>query len=447
MQTRGGLVQDIDRTSRGTARKLGCELDSLRLAARERGRGLPDLDVAKTNVIERLQLALNGGKPLKEGKSLLHRHFQNVINVFSFIVYVQRIAVIALSLADVAGDVNVGQKVHLDAFDAVALAGLTASALDVKGEASRLKSLGSGVARLGKELADIPKEPRVGGRIGARRAPDGALVDADHLVQMLQPLDRAVLARVGDGAVELFRQNGIENAVDERGFSRTRKARDAHETAQGNIHVQILQIVLCRSADRKHVSVARAARFRNGDPASSREVVSRDGGRILLDLLGRSRRHDQAAVNARTGANIKKIIGVLHRLLVMLHHDHGVADVAQALQRGDKLGVVALMQTDARLVQNIQHAHKRGADLRGQTNALRLTARERSRLARKGQIVKTHADEEAQPRAHLLEDLGGDRALGLGQGKRVDEFQRLLHRKRAKLVKVQPSHRNGKHGL
>ena len=44
----------------------------------------------------------------------------------------ERLAVVALALADVAGDVDVGQEVHLDLDHAVALAGLAAPPLTLK---------------------------------------------------------------------------------------------------------------------------------------------------------------------------------------------------------------------------------------------------------------------------------------------------------------------------
>ena len=53
----------------------------------------------------------------------------------SAVLHLQRLAIVALALADVAGDVDVGQEVHLDLDDAVALAGFAAAALDVEGEA------------------------------------------------------------------------------------------------------------------------------------------------------------------------------------------------------------------------------------------------------------------------------------------------------------------------
>jgi hypothetical protein len=44
-------------------------------------------------------------------------------------VDLERLAVVALALADLTGDVDVGQELHLDLQDAVALAVLAAAAL------------------------------------------------------------------------------------------------------------------------------------------------------------------------------------------------------------------------------------------------------------------------------------------------------------------------------
>jgi hypothetical protein len=53
------------------------------------------------------------------------------------------------------------------------------------------------------------------------------------------------------------------------------------------------------------------------------------------------------------------------RLLVVLDHDHGVAEVAQVQQRVQQPLVVALVQADGRLVEDVHHADQPGADLAG----------------------------------------------------------------------------------
>ena len=128
---------------------------------------------------------------------LLDRHLQHFVDVAALVLDLQRLAVVALAVADVARHVDVGQEVHLDLDHAVALAGLAAAALDVEGEASRAVAALARLRHAGEQLADRREQPGVGGRVGARRAADRALVDVDHLVEELEALDLVVRRRLG----------------------------------------------------------------------------------------------------------------------------------------------------------------------------------------------------------------------------------------------------------
>ncbi len=88
----------------------------------------------------------------------------------------------------------------------------------------------------------------------------------------------------------------------------------------------------------------------------------------------------------------------------MLHHDDGVADVSQLLHGGDETVIVPLVQADGGLIQHVAHAHQLAAHLRGQADALRLTAAERTGLAREVEIVQAHVIEEAQPAVDLTQN-------------------------------------------
>ena len=101
----------------------------------------------------------------------------------------ERLAVVAGALADLARDVDVGQELHLDLDDPVALAVLAAPALDVEAEAARAVAADARLGHAGEQLADRPEQAGVGRRVGARRPPDRALVDLDDLVDVLDALD------------------------------------------------------------------------------------------------------------------------------------------------------------------------------------------------------------------------------------------------------------------
>ena len=60
------------------------------------------------------------------------------------------------------------------------------------------------------------------------------------------------------------------------------------------------------------------------------------------------------------------------------------------------------MQSDARLVKDIENADQSRSDLRGKSDSLRLTPREGPRLAGKGQIFKPDRLKKAEPCADLL---------------------------------------------
>ena len=138
--------------------------------------------------------------------------------------------------------------------------------------------------------------------------------------------------------------------------------------------------------------------------AGQRVLVRHDVGRRALG-------NDLAAMNAGAGADIDDMVGKPDRLLVMLHHDHRVAEIAQPLERLQQTGIVALVQPDRRLVEHIENAGEARADLRGQPDALALAARQRARGAGKGQVFEPDIAQEFQPLADFLEHAAGDLVL------------------------------------
>ena len=121
------------------------------------------------------------------------------------------------------------------------------------------------------------------------------------------------------------------------------------------------------------------------------------------------------AVLARARAHVDEPVGAPHHLLVVLDDEHGVAEVAQPLERADQLVVVALVQPDRRLVEDVEHADELRADLRREPDPLRLAAGERRRRAVELEVADADVVEERQPRADLLQDPLADQPLGLGQ--------------------------------
>ena len=105
------------------------------------------------------------------------------------------------------------------------------------------------------------------------------------------------------------------------------------------------------------------------------------------------------------------MVGEPNGVLVMLDHDHGVAEVAQPLQGFQQPRIVALVQADRGLVQHIEHAGQARADLRGQADALAFAAGQGAGGARQGQVIQADIEQERQPLADLLQHPRGDLVL------------------------------------
>jgi hypothetical protein len=130
-------------------------------------------------------------------------------------------------------------------------------------------------------------------------------------------------------------------------------------------------------------------------------------------VRGRALCDDLTSVLARAGTEVDEVVGAAHRLLVVLDDDHRVAEVAQALQRGDELCVVALVQADRRLVEDVEHPHQRRANLRRQADPLRLPARERCRGPVHRQVADADVLQELQALGDLAQDQPRHVAVGL----------------------------------
>ena len=97
--------------------------------------------------------------------------------------------------------------------------------------------------------------------------------------------------------------------------------------------------------------------------------------------LGSAHEDDLTTLAPGMGAEVDDVIGSKHHVLVVLDDDDRVADVAQGFQRADETLIVALVEPDAGLVEDVEHIDQLRTDLRGQAYALALTAREGHRRA------------------------------------------------------------------
>ena len=177
-----------------------------------------------------------------------------------------------------------------------------------------------------------------------------------------------------------------------------------------------LEVVLRGAADREDAAVVLAPR-RDRDRAPAGEEVARDRALRAHHLLRRALGDDVPAVLAGARPHVDDPVGDAHHLLVVLDDEHRVAERLQPLQRLDQPVVVALVQADRRLVEDVEDADELRADLRREPEPLRLAARERLRGAVELEVADADVGEEGEPLADLLHDPVADQLLGRASGR------------------------------
>ena len=78
----------------------------------------------------------------------------------------------------------------------------------------------------------------------------------------------------------------------------------------------------------------------------------------------------------------------------MLHHDNRVAHIAQLFQWMNKPQIIALVQSDTGLIQDIQNVDQLRAYLCGQPDALAFAAGKTDGTTVQWQIIQSHIQQE-----------------------------------------------------
>ena len=220
------------------------------------------------------------------------------------------------------------------------------------------------------------EHPRVRGRIAARCAANGRLIDHHSLLNKLDAVDLLARTRPFLGTVPVAKDLPAQHIIHQRALARTAHSGHTSHQANRNLGADIAQIIFC-SPDNLNATALRPrfeAHLGHKNRQLSREVLGRERFGVGQDILQRTAGDDLPAVHPGTWAHIHDVIGAPNGVLVVLHHQHRIALVAQSLHRLQQPLVVTLMQSDAGLIQDIKHTHQPRANLRGQTNALGLAA-------------------------------------------------------------------------
>src|SRR4029077_19451107 len=155
------------------------------------------------------------------------------------------------------------------------------------------------------------------------------------------------------------------------------------------------------------------------------------------DVVERSLCHNLAAGPLCARTQIKNVVGSPNRFFIVFDYDDGVPKIAQFSQCSQQTRVVALMQTDARFIENVENTSQTGADLCGESYPLRFAPGKRAALAIQCQVAKPDLHKKLQPRANLADHVCHDGLLLLGQVEISNESQRVFHVLLAELMDIQ----------
>src|SRR6185437_14902980 len=132
------------------------------------------------------------------------------------------------------------------------------------------------------------------------------------------------------------------------------------------------------------------------------------GERTLRRPREWTREHHLAALLAAAGPELHHVVRAPDRLEIMLHYEHRVTAVAQAMQQREQAIDVARMQSDRWLVENVERIDQLGAERVGEPDALRLSTGERARGAIQSEIAKSDVEQKTRACARLAQNIRGD---------------------------------------
>ena len=226
-------------------------------------------------------------------------------------------------------------------------------------------------------------------------------------------------------AVKIASQSGPQNVVDQSRFPASGDAGHTDESAEGKVRVDILEVVLagaghaqpsiCHPGDQCARSEWLVSFGRNADAQLSAEVTTGQRLRRGSDLVECALGDDLSAERTRAGTDVDDVVGRRNGVVIVLDDEHRVAEVAQAFERGNEALVVALVQPDTRLVQNVEHAGQSAADLRGEADSLSFASGEGSALAFQGKVSQADFLEESEAPGNFRNHLRGNSLVFFAQ--------------------------------
>ena len=406
----------------------------MRFSAGERWTLLTKREITQPDVLEQREGVVSPRVRGEETGGFVHAHREHLADVLVLETHRERLRVEARAAAGVAGHFHVGQKAHLDPPHALAFAHFTASAGSIEGKAARGIAAHACFRYLGVEAPDCVPEADVSRRAGARGLSDRRLVHLQHAPQRIPALDRAAAMQpagtaffppIGDETCEVR----VKHVARERRLAAAGNTGHHGQPAERHARVHASEVVQARTDDpqRGAAAVDRAA-WMQGVLERLREKAPGHRSRDALQVVRRAFSDDKTAAAAGAGPEVHHVRGAAYRLLVVLDHDQGVAFRLELGQRIEQDAVVAWMQPDGGLIEDVGNATQVGTELRGEPDALRFAPGERRRGAVEREIRQPNLAQKGETARDFGHDIARDFRLAALKREAADERLHLRDR-------------------
>ena len=321
-------------------------------------------------------------------------------------------------VAGVARDPDVGEEVHLDPLLARPLARLAPAAGLVEAEPPGGVAADLGLGQLGEQLADQVERAGVRGRRSRSACSPSGVWSTLMTLSTWSRSPRSSSCAPGSPA-----PGGASWRRPSRGCPRRANSCPSPltpvttvTTADRERDVDVLEVVVPGVADDQRRAVADGAAVGgHGDRRRPLRYLPVSDVRSTLTFAGepaavtspprspepgpKSTRWSAASITSRSCSTRTSVL----------------PRSRSRLSAPQEPGVVARVEADGRLVEDVEDARQAAADLAGQPDALALAAREGGRPAGEAEVVEADVVEELEAVADLADEVAGDVLLVVGE--------------------------------
>src|SRR5690606_1867803 len=210
---------------------------------------LTEREVAETDRIQGLETRVDGGVIGEEGQGVADRSAEQIGDRTAVPSDGENFRFEAGAVADWTRHEDIREKLHLDAFVAEALAMIAATVAGVEGKAGGGEPGGGRGGFLGVELANTVPRLTIQRRIGAGRARERTLIDEHNLAAGIGAFDGGEGGDVFGLLMTMGEQALVDDVIEQGGFARAGNTAETDETLQGQIDVEVAEIVFGGAAE------------------------------------------------------------------------------------------------------------------------------------------------------------------------------------------------------